>query len=212
MKAKITILFIFLLTVTFSYGQQKKSSSSAKNFGVGLKIGDPLGFSLKKYMGNNKALELIIGRSTYFGGYNHDYYYEHSDHYRNNPNYYLNNNYNYRGGPRSQSFPFALQFRYLAHKDIKGVDGLQWFAGAGIQFRYQRFEYYYEYRDQFGIYRSGFDRVVDYGIGPDIIGGVEYTFEDVPISISADLNLYIEIVDRPFYLLLQGGITGRYNF
>jgi hypothetical protein len=41
--------------------------------------------------------------------------------------------------------------------------------------------------------------------------GAEYTFEDVPVSIFLDTNLFLEVVDYP-YPWWQLGLGGRYNF
>lgn len=205
MKIKITlkIAFLFLLLVflmPMSYGQKKKTSSSNKNFGVGVKIGDPLGLSLKKYNGN-KALELIIGQTYYWGGNYYNYYYRHDNRFKNKVGYRY-------GGYDSRSTPIAVQLRYLIHKDIKEVDGLQWYYGVGGQFRYQTFRYHYWDVNNVRYY----ERVTDYGIGPDGVLGLEYTFDGVPISLALDLNLYMEIIDRPFLFLFQGGLAARYNF
>src|SRR5687767_6957729 len=132
MTIKITLKLVFLfLLLTFlmptSYAQDK-------NFGVGVKLGDPLGLSLKKYNGN-KAFELIIGRSYYYGGDNYYNYY-----YKNNNKF--NNGY-YYGGYDKRSTPIAIQLHYLIHKDISSLDGLQWYFGFGAQFRYARFTYRY---------------------------------------------------------------------
>ena len=50
----------------------------------------------------------------------------------------------------------------------------------------------------------------DFGL--DGIIGLEYTFKDAPISVFADLNLFMELLDDPFLPFLQGGVGGRYNF
>ena len=193
------ILTLFLLFLSpLALGQ--KRSGSSPDWGVGIKVGDPLGVTIKKYSGN-KALELIIGRTYYWGRYNHDYYFYHDNRYKNK-GYRFSHSYGY-------SAPIAIQFHYLVHKDIHQLNGLKWYAGFGGQFRYGR--YYYDYWDNHGFYVVS-ERVVDYGIGPDLVGGLEYTFDDVPISLALDINLYMEILDRPFLFLFQGGLAARYNF
>lgn len=46
---------------------------------------------------------------------------------------------------------------------------------------------------------------------PGIIG-LEYIFEEVPLSIFADLNLFLEVYRNPYNIHPQGGIGIRYNF
>lgn len=198
---KVILSVMMLIMVSLSYGQ-KRSSTPAKNWGVGVKIGDPLGLTLKKYNGN-KAFEFIIGRTYYWGRYDYGYHYRHDNRFKNHHRFNYVRAYDY-------STPVALQLRYLVHKDIKGAPGLQWYLGAGVQFRHQT--YYYEYYDGWTPPYYFAVKETDIGIGPEAVVGVEYTFKDVPISLGLDLNLYVEFVDRPFLFLLQGGLAARYNF
>jgi hypothetical protein len=188
---KIVIVAILLTITSYSFGQ---------NWGIGLKLGDPLGLSIKKYNGN-KAFELNIGRSYYWGSSYYNNYYLHDNRFKNNAGYvYVLD---------SRSTPIAIQFRYLIHKDIRALDGLQWYFGAGGQFRYQSLRY--RYWDGVTLDYE-YERATDYGIGLDGIIGAEYKFKDLPISIAADVNLYMEIINQPFLFLPQGGVTGRYRF
>jgi hypothetical protein len=188
---KLIILGIILcLTFNLCYSQ---------DWGVGVKLGDPLGISVKKYNGD-KAFELIIGRAYYWGSYNYGYNFYHDNRYKNKSYYFI--------GTHSYSRPIAIQLHYLIHKDISQLDGLKWYFGFGGQFRYSH--YYYDYWDQNSVYRT--DKITDLGIGPDGVIGLEYTFNDVPISLALDAVLYMEIFDRPFLFLGQGGLALRYNF
>jgi hypothetical protein len=42
--------------------------------------------------------------------------------------------------------------------------------------------------------------------------GLEYTLPSAPLSLFADVNLFLEIVDAPFFAAGQGGAGIRYNF
>ena len=52
----------------------------------------------------------------------------------------------------------------------------------------------------------------DIDIGPEGILGMEYTFEQVPLTIFGEFSLFIEIVDRPAALRGLSGVGVRYNF
>ena len=188
---KIAMLAMLLTITSLSYSQ---------DWGIGVKLGDPNGLSIKKY--NKKtAFELIVGTSNYWGNnryYNN--YYKHDNRFKDNGWEYVSYD--------QRSTPIAIQFRYLIHNNISGLDGLQWYYGIGGQFRHQRFRY--KYKDQFG--DTYYDQATDFGIGPDGILGLEYTFKEVPISVGADVNLYMEIIDQPFLFLFQGGLAIRYRF
>src|SRR5690606_20382923 len=55
------------------------SGSINRNLGVGLRLGDPAGLTVKKYMGNNSAWEFNLG-SSYRWGYDYDRrFYEYDD-------------------------------------------------------------------------------------------------------------------------------------
>src|SRR6476659_6552069 len=102
---KIYLLILMCFALNFSFGQ---------NWGLGVKLGDPLGVSVKKYNGD-KALEFILGRAYYWGGYKYDYHFYHDNRYKNKGYHYL--------GAHSYSTPLCFQVHYLIHKDIKSVDG-----------------------------------------------------------------------------------------
>jgi hypothetical protein len=53
-------------------------------------------------------------------------------------------------------------------------------------------------------------RNVDFG--PEIFGGGEYYFDDFPISIFAEIGMFVEFLDRFGHLKLQGGLGVRYLF
>lgn len=198
----ILAIAIMLLSSYSSFAQKKRSSgSSSYNWSVGLKLGDPTGVTVKKYNGNN-AWEFIIGRSGYYygGASYYNYRYNHDSRYKNKGYY----GYYYERG----TAPIAIQVRHLFfHKPINVLDGLTWYAGVGGQLRYS--SYYYHYFDAYG---KQVDKVSDFGIGPDGVIGLEYTLDELPISFGLDVNLYVEIFDRPLLLLGQGGLAVRYNF
>jgi hypothetical protein len=199
-------LFFFITTLTFA---QKKSTRSSSSFpykwGIGVKLGDPSGLSLKRYMGN-KALEFIVGRAYYYDSY-YTYYRNHDPRYRDDI-YYGPGPYPWHGD-RVYDFstPLSFQLRYLVHKNINDLQGLRWYYGFGAQVRTISYSYY-DY-DGFGNYYS--NRVTDVAFGGDGILGLEYTFDDLPLSIFADVNLYMEFYRRAFYPEGQGGIGIRYN-
>ncbi|MEO1518037.1 MAG: hypothetical protein AAFV95_23645 [Bacteroidota bacterium] len=64
---------------------------------------------------------------------------------------------------------------YQIHKPIEGVDGLQWYFGAGASV------YFWNFRDDF--VGGEFSNL---NLGLQGYLGLDYTFSDVPISITAD--------------------------
>lgn len=191
-------------------GKSKSTGlSSDYNWGVGIRLGDPSGITIKKYTGTN-AWELSFGRSHIIGrnGYWDSYY---SDYWKDK--YYKSSydKYDYLGYTRSA--PIGFQLHYLWQKTIPGVEGLGWYYGIGAQLSFQTITYEYRYKFKGGdwIYDNN-DTFVDLDLGADGVAGLEYTFSDVPISAFLDLTMSMEIYDNPFIFWFQGGIGARYNF
>ncbi|MHB1279508.1 MAG: hypothetical protein ACYC1Q_14060 [Bacteroidia bacterium] len=182
-------------------------------WGVGVRLGDPSGISIKKYTGKN-ALELSIGR-TYVWGYRNWY----NDRFHD---WYIDQHYPYKDfqyiGYRS-SGPLGVQLHYLFNNPIKNVgkedlSGLQWYYGIGAQFRFQTYDFDYRYKldgDPDWHYAKG-ERVTNIDLGVDGVLGLEYRFKTAPFSVFADVTLFMEVIDDPFLFWSQGGLGVRYNF
>ena len=193
-----------------SSGNKSKSSSSAssynRNWGIGLRAGDPAGITVKKYNGG-KAWELNIGTTYYWGGYTYRdafYKYDSYEHYRN----VTIHSYNIRRA-------LGIQLHHLWQKDlnIDGLSGLQWYYGLGGQIKSIAVDYRFRYEDLSGRrYDDVYDTAHYINLGVDGIIGLEYTFENVPLSIFTDINLFVEIYRNPFNIHPQGGLGIRYNF
>ena len=195
-KNKLLFVLALCLIGTTSFAQQNK------DWGIGLRLGDPLGLSVKKYLAPRKAIEFNIGRTWRYNYSNA--FYRHNDYNRDFYDYEWHNN-------RSS---VSLQARYLIHKPLrlKEVPGLEWYYGAGAQFRFFSVEYRYRY-DGPGKSRGYYtDRVTHTDFGVDGIIGLEYSWRNVPITVFTDINLFLEILDDPFLPHLQGGVGGRYYF
>ncbi len=189
---KVASLLFFLCYFAVAQGQDRA---------IGLRFGDPTGISYKKYLPRHKAVELGLGTSTI--GWHQQYYrnafrdfdkfepYEYSDH--------------------QVSGTLYLQAKYLVQYDIEieGMIGsLQWYWGGGALLKLSKINY--RYTDPSNeIFR---DVHTDVDIGPEGILGMEYTFEDVPLTIFGDISLMIEIVDRPGIPRGFSGVGLRYDF
>ncbi|MBW8049170.1 MAG: hypothetical protein FVQ77_02290 [Cytophagales bacterium] len=189
----ILLLFFVLISSVCTYAQQYQ-------WGIGIRLGDPTGITVKKYISEGNAFELNIG-STGFWDFNRTKKCGFKASY---------DDYEFLGHDRSSVL--AIQFHYLFHNNISGIDVgiLQWYFGFGAQVRF------------FGVCNYRYkpfdgspwihDQVSEIDIGGDGVIGAEYTFEGVPISVFLDLCLFLEIVDNPFLFFGQGGLGARYNF
>lgn len=186
---------------------------SAQNMGFGLRFGDPTGFTFKKYNGD-KAIEISLGRTHWING---------NGWYNKHYNYWYDKNYSKYSdfayvGHRAYT-PLGIQVNYLIHKDFKNsgtadLTGLKWYFGFGGSLGYQKYSYDYRYKvngnpDWIYIER---ETHIDLDLGVNGVIGLEYTFEEVPISVFLDATLYMELFDQPFLFGWFSGLGGRYNF
>jgi hypothetical protein len=159
-----------------------------------------MGITYKKYLPQNRAVEFGLGTLT-SGWYNQYYENSFSRYKRYDGYHYLSHN---------VSSTVYLQGRYLFHTDIhiEGMMGeLDWYWGLGGMLKFANIDYRYRNENE-EIVR---DTRTDIDLGPEGILGMEYTFEDVPITIFGEFSLMMEFADR---LALRGfsGVGGRYNF
>lgn len=175
-------------------------STHAQDRGIGIRLGNPMGVTYKKYLPRNKAVEFNLG--TGYSGWYPDYYensFSHFDRYEG---------YDYVS--HTVKSPLYFQGRYLLQNDIhiEGITGkLEWYWGLGGLVKFAQVAY--RYRDVNNIIVRGTRTDID--VGPEGILGMEYTFEQVPLTIFGEFSLMIEIIDRPG---LRGfsGLGVRYNF
>ncbi|HSI91792.1 MAG TPA: hypothetical protein VK927_11795 [Adhaeribacter sp.] len=195
---RIYILAAVLLVSGTAFAQKPGT------IGLGIKAGDPTGLSAKFYQ-SSFDIELVVGRPYYFSSrYRSNSYY--------NTRFYkidkFSNKY-YKFGYYESANPLAIQVHFLKTKATKTAKELKWYYGGGPQLRAHRVEYFY-YDDRYkNVYYS--EVVTNIDLGLDGVVGLEYTFSDIPISIFADVNLFVEILDEPLHLGLQGGLGVRYN-
>ncbi|PCJ87027.1 MAG: hypothetical protein COA57_05480 [Flavobacteriales bacterium] len=203
------------ITLVVSIFSTSLFAQTDKNIGVGLHIGDPTGITFKKYLDNEKSVEFIIGRTALWG---HGYY---ASRFNNYDDF---DGYNFVDYDLKSAISLQGHY-YLFQKDfsIGELDGFAWYAGVGGQFRVLTVKYKYQYQTTtycWGpspnqcLYDTKYEEEtkIDIDFGIDFAGGMEYTFSEVPITVFVDANLFLEIVNNPFFPRAQSGVGGRYNF
>ncbi len=185
-------------------------STKAQDIGAGIHLGDPLGLTVKSYMGD-RSIELTVGRSHVLTR-NRFYSNRFNDWYIDNRFAYANINYvSFRS---STPLGIQLHYNFIDKKIDVDIPGkLKWYIGVGAQLRFQRIIYTYDFRPHGDTrWYRGEERITDFDFGADFAAGVEYLFDDIPISVYVDLVLFAELVDDPFYFWGQGGLGVRYLF
>lgn len=187
--------------LVFSFALFLCSTLLAQHQGIGIRLGDPSGITYKKYFRNSHAIEFGIGST---GPAWHDSYYRNSFKSRN-----IFDGYDYRS--HRVASVLYLQGRYLLHYpiDVRDLEGRwDWYWGVGGVMKFAKVRYRYRDGDP-SFEETGTYNDIDFG--PEGIIGTEYTFEDVPLTVFAEVSLMLEIVDR--VTLQPFGAAGlRYNF
>jgi hypothetical protein len=170
------------------------------NQGLGIRIGDPFGISYKAYLQRRMAVELILGTVS---RNNHSSYYR--DTFGNLDKYD-----DFLYSSHDVKFTMVMMGRYMFHESFPAnVEGrLDWFYGAGLQFRYSTVEYQY-FDSQSRIFR---DDHSNFDFGPEAILGMEYELQDFPMVAFGEISLLMELVDRPFSFRVFGAFGVRYAF
>jgi hypothetical protein len=198
---KVSIVLLLLVAlITTTQAQHNDTPNS-----IGLRIGDPIGVSYKHYFRTNNAFEIVVG-SAARGWY--DRYYEDSfSHFsRYDGDRYITH--------RVET-TFTVLGRYLFHHNIP-MEGpasegtLDWYWGVGGMARTAKVRYHYQQENAPFAFKD--DTRTDITLGTEAIGGIEYTFEDIPLTLFGEFSLFLEFVDRPGAVKFSGGTGARFNF
>jgi hypothetical protein len=192
MKFRITVL-IFLLPI-IGFAQER---------GAGIRLGEPISLTYKDYLEDYLSFEVMVGS----GGINKgDYFKKDFENNRPSSNAFYISHLADRG--------ISLSFRMALHEDITDMFEIEQgyllgYAGVGAQLRTTRVNYTYQNSTVPGSIMQ--ENRTNFDLGPEAFGGVEYFFDEAPISVFAEIGLYIELIDR-INMRGQGGIGVRYLF
>lgn len=177
--------------------------AQAQEDGVGLRLGEPLSVTYKKFLDEFFALELMIGSA----GPNSQGYYQRAFERRPTvPNAFY--------GGHSHTGGFSINLRGMIHEDFTGDFGISegvllGYVGAGAQLRSIGVNYLYT-DPSINPNIPLRDRRTNIDFGGEIFGGGEYYFDELPISVFAEVGLFLQVLDRFGHLRLQGAIGVRY--
>lgn len=189
--------------MTLFIGVVLHHATLAQDRSIGLRLGYPLGVTYKGYIQSNHAIELIAGTAA--SGWNTHYYEKSFNKYNDFEDFvYMSHH------VRSTLF---LQGRYQFQYNIlvDGMEGkLDWFWGAGAMLKFASVQYHYSANEPPN--NSYYETVTDVDFGPEFMAGMEYTFEDAPITVFSEVSIMIELANRPMVLRAFLGIGGRFRF
>lgn len=193
---KRVTLFVLFIMPFFGIAQEHQ---------IGLRLGEPFSITYKTYLDEHFSVEGLIGR----GNPNSTSYYRRA--FENNRPV---SSALYSG--HSVSDAFSLHARVAYNEDISSEfdisEGtLLAYVGVGAQIRNARVDYlYFTPSANDPMIQAESRNNIDFG--PEGYIGTEYIFQDLPLSIFAEVGLFLELVDRPGHVKLQGGLGARYLF
>jgi hypothetical protein len=193
---KFRLLILFVLSPLLSLAQER---------GAGIRLGEPISITYKDFIEDYLSYEVMLGG----GGVNGSDYYRKD--FESNP---PASNAFYLG--HSASRGVSINFRMALHEDITDVfeitqGYLLGYAGAGVQVRTTNVDYSYVLNSNNPNQPILTEERTNFDLGPEAFGGAEYYFDETPISIFAEIGMFIELIDR-VNIKGQGGIGVRYLF
>lgn len=193
-KLRIITLILFFPLIGF-----------AQERGVGIRLGEPISITYKDFIEDYLSIEAMIGSA----GVNSSSYYQKD--FESNP-------------PASNAFYIgqntqkgvSLNLRAALHEDFTDEFGIEigyllGYAGAGVQFRSVNVTYFYDV-NQIGTGPNLTEERANIDFGPEAFAGGEYYFDELPISVFAEVGFFLELLDRVGHIKGQGGIGIRYLF
>ena len=193
---KLRLLFLLACAPLFSLAQER---------GAGVRLGEPVSLTYKDFIEDYLSYEIMLGG----GGVNGSDYYR-KDFESNLPA----SNAFYLG--HSASRGVSVSFRMALHEDITDIfeitEGyLLGYAGVGVQLRSTNLEYSYVLNSNNPNQPIQLEERTNFDLGPEVFAGAEYYFDETPISVFAEIGIFLELIDR-INLKGQGGIGVRYLF
>ncbi|MDQ3534362.1 MAG: hypothetical protein M3421_01895 [Bacteroidota bacterium] len=210
---KRVILFLLLSLLCFELAAQRKYSAKGQDYtcvvmqkknyigGVGLRMGDAMGGTLKFYFLKRFAAEFIVGHAR--GGINGKF------HERTFRESFSETDISYAG--HEVLYSYGFHSRLMMHNLIpRGFSGLDWYFGFGAQMRMVNGKYdYFSRTVEPKLERK---KIKTINFGPEAILGVDFAFPRSPFSSFGELGIFVNINDSHQFLLPQGGLGLRYNF
>lgn len=177
---------------------------------IGVKLGDPFALTYKVYPNKNFSVGLDFGKSS-SGLYNR-YYRTQFDAISQPDTLSGGAELAYLTHAVQSDWVAELKFAYLINME-KLSPGLQFYIGAGMEWRDTRITYAYSYLP-FPNADGEIDEKKWNAVTQGITGviGVEYAYFNLPISAFIELELYNDIRADPGWRHTQGGIGIRFVF
>lgn len=227
LKTCFLILFISTLVVGEVYAQKRRhkpikiSRSKARVVcpvfetsqypfhGIGFKLGDPFAFTYKFYP--NKHIGFAIDAGSAASGLYSEFHRENFDQVIEADTLLGDQGISYIS--HKVNSEWVLEAKLLFQRDASDLlKGLQWYVGAGWQWRQLDIDYEYLLEVNFADNEIGIVNETQLTMGPTGVIGIEYSYFDIPLAAFLEIESYFDISQNPGWIRLQGGVGLRYVF
>lgn len=245
---KTILLCIFCLFTVLAYAQKSKSHSGSKSVytqkrynssaarvkgskakivcpvfeqsrypysGIGIKLGDPFAITYKYYASKNFSIAADLGKPA-SGLYNR-YFREKFDEYQDFDT--LSDNATVTYLTHKVKTDFIAEIKLLYQFDAKKISpGLQFYVGAGWEWRNSRIQYDYLYEREPSITNpepantAGTVLRNRFTQGVQGVVGIEYSYFQIPLSAFMELEYFTDLQADPGWRRVEGGVGLRYIF
>ena len=177
--------------------------------GIGIKLGDPFAATYKFYATKKFAMAFDFGSAA--SGLYSKYHSSNFEQLTQPDTLAPRQSVNYLGHTVKSEWVFEAKLLYH-HNAVKLLKGLQWYGGAGIQWR--KLDLDYEYVVEINIDENAIAllNVKRVALGATAVLGVEYAYFELPISAFMELATFVDMVEDPGWARFQGGVGIRYVF
>lgn len=177
--------------------------------GIGVKVGDPFALTYKFYASPTFSIAIDGGKTA--SGLYSKYYRENFGDLIAPDTLNIDQQVSYLGHIVNEDW--MLEGKLLYQKDAsKLLKGLQWYAGAGLQWR--RTDIQYEYLLDISFDRSEIQTIDNSYITMGAVGafGIEYSYFSIPIAAFMEIEWFTDILNDPGWSRFQGGVGLRLIF
>jgi len=203
--------FVFL-SFFISYFLPAQVRQESRPIGIGIRIGDFNGASIKYYLEDfGICLEANIGRSFFSA----DKYEKRFDKYaKENDLEYIR----YDSKRTTEEGSFGYRIDIQKYGQIGNTPHLYWYAGTGFQARRLKLNHNYSYElttpnsSLSRINNDGVANVIHNSYGIDFTIGGEYVFQEIPLSVFVDGLLFYEAFGLQSNMMAQFGLGARFQF
>ncbi len=171
------------LVFAIALGGLLQTNAQSYSTAIGGRLGPSYGFTVKHFFKEKIAIEGLV-TTRYYGGLKRIA--------RGNP---------YGFGNGMPGINLTALFEW--HFPIGSIDGFKWFIGGGAHIGVWGGSLYHPwYPDDRAYFQTGID----------VVGGVEYTFSKIPLTLQADLKPSINFFEWTGVWYDEFAVSARYTF